>query len=300
MASTDPPLARSWLYVPGHKERMIEKSFGLPADAVIYDLEDAVPPAEKQAARDTLTRMLGSAPPAGDVRRYVRLNHPSHATLFEADLACAVGLGVEGIAVPKIEAPAEVEGVVQSLERAETDAGAASGSMRIMVLIESPLGLLNAYAIAASSDRITAVCLGAEDFSAELGLPLVKTAEAKELLYARSALAVAAAAAGVQPIDVIWTDLDDLEGLGAEARQARRLGFTGKAAIHPAQLDPINAAFSPAPEEVAYAQEVMAAFDAAVAEGTGAVNYGGVFLEEPVIARARGILALAERLGGTR
>ena len=299
MPSIDTPIARSWLYVPGHKERMIEKSFGLPADAIIYDLEDAVPLAEKQAARDTLARMLGAVPPTGSVQRYVRLNHPSRAGLFEADMACAAGLGLAGIAVPKIEAPAEVEHVVQALEQAEAAAGVASGSTRIMLLIESPLGLLNAYPIARSSDRITAVCLGAEDFSAGLGLPLAKTAEAKELLYARSALAVAAVAAGVQPIDMIWTGLDDLEGLAAEARQARRLGFTGKAAIHPAQLDPINDAFSPTQDEVAYAREVMEAFDAAVAQGTGAINYRGAFLEEPVIARARAAIELAERLGET-
>ena len=131
-----------------------------------------------------------------------------------------------------------------------------------MLLIESPLGLLNAYAIAASSPRIIAVSFGGEDFSRELGLPLVRTGEAKELIVARSNLAIAAAAAGVQSIDVIWTALDDLEGLEAEAGQARRLGFTGKAAIHPDQLATINQAFSPTPDEVAYAVRVISAYEA--------------------------------------
>ena len=130
-----------------------------------------------------------------------------------------------------------------------------------------------------------------------MGLPLVRTAEAKELIYQRSAVATACSAAGVQAIDVIWTALDDLDGLVEESAQARRLGFTSKAAIHPSQIDPINAAFSPTAEEIAYAREVIAALAEAVAEGTGVLNYHGVFLEEPVIARARRMIEIAERFG---
>ena len=293
MLATERPDVRSWLYVPGQRERMVVKSFELPADAVIYDLEDAVPIAEKQAARDLLTRVLGGRDTANAPRRYVRVNHPSRASVFAADLACAVGLSVEGIGVPKVETPDEVRHVDETLAGLERERGLAEGSTRIMLLIESPLGLLNAYAIAASSPRIIAVSFGGEDFSRELGLPLVRTGEAKELIVARSNLAIAAAAAGVQSIDVIWTALDDLEGLEAEAGQARRLGFTGKAAIHPDQLATINQAFSPTPDEVAYAVRVISAYEAAVADGTGAINYEGAFLEEPIIARARRILDLA-------
>ena len=293
MLATERPDVRSWLYVPGQRERMVVKSFELPADAVIYDLEDAVPIAEKQAARDLLTRVLGGRDTANAPRRYVRVNHPSRASVFEADLACAVGLSVEGIGIPKVETPDEMRHVDETLAGLERERGLAEGSTRIMLLIESPLGLLNAYAIAASSPRIIAVSFGGEDFSRELGLPLVRTGEAKELIVARSNLAIAAAAAGVQSIDVIWTALDDLEGLEAEAGQARRLGFTGKAAIHPDQLATINQAFSPTPDEVAYAVRVISAYEAAVADGTGAINYEGAFLEEPIIARARRILDLA-------
>ena len=293
MLATGRPVVRSWLYVPGQRERMVVKSFELPADAVIYDLEDAVPIAEKQAARDLLTRVLGERDTASAPRRYVRVNHPSRASVFEADLACAVELSVEGIGVPKVETPDEVRHVDETLAGLERERGLAEGSTRTMLLIESPLGLLNAYAIAASSPRIIAVSFGGEDFSRELGLPLVRTGEAKELIAARSNLAIAAAAAGMQSIDVIWTVLDDLEGLEAEAGQARRLGFTGKAAIHPDQLATINQAFSPTPDEVAYAVRVISAYEAAVADGTGAINYEGAFLEEPIIARARRILDLA-------
>ena len=296
MLTTDKPIVRSWLYVPGQRERMVRKSFELKADAVIYDLEDAVPIAEKQAARDLLTRLLGEPPALGTPRRYVRLNHPSHVELFAADLACAVRLSVDGIGLPKVETAGEVRAVADALDDAERDARVGVGSTRIMLLIESPLGLVNAYEIASASPRIVAIGFGAEDFSREMGLPLVKTAEAKEQLFARATVAVAAAAAGVQAVDVIWTDLADIDGVAEEAAQARRLGFTGKAAIHPDQIAPINAAFSPTQGEVAYAREVLAAYDAAVAQGTGAINYKGNFLEEPVIARARHVLALARRI----
>jgi citrate lyase subunit beta/citryl-CoA lyase len=295
LLTTDKPIVRSWIYVPGQRERMVEKSFGLSADAVIYDLEDAVPIAEKQAARDLLGRMLAGPPAAGTPRRYIRVNHPSHGALFEDDLACAVRLGIEGIGLPKVESPRDVREADDALARHEKAAGLEAGSLRIMLLIESPLGLVNAHAIASSSPRIIAVAFGAEDFSRELGLPLVKMAEAKEQIVARSTVAIAASAAGVQSIDVIWTALADLDGLAAEAQQARLLGYTGKAAIHPDQLAPINAAFTPTGDEIAYAKEVMAAYDAAVAGGTGAINYKGNFLEEPVIARARHVLALAKR-----
>ncbi len=295
MLTTTKPLVRSWLYVPGQRERMLQKSFSLAADAVIYDLEDAVPIAEKQAARRLLAKYLTEPAPASAPRRFVRLNHPSRAEMFEADLACAVALSIEGIGLPKVETADEVHAVDDALTRHEEALGAKLGSTRIMLLIESPLGLVNAYEIASASSRIVAVAFGAEDFSREMGLPLVKQAEAKDQLFARSTIAIAAAAAGVESIDIIWTDLNDIVGIAAEAGQARRLGYTGKAAIHPDQIAPINAAFSPSGDEIAYAQEVLAAYNAAVAEGTGAINYKGAFLEEPVIARARHILALATR-----
>jgi citrate lyase subunit beta/citryl-CoA lyase len=295
MLTTDKPLVRSWLYVPGQRERMVQKSFGLAADAVIYDLEDAVPITEKQVARDLLTRELSGPPAAGTPRRYVRLNHPSHAESFAEDIACALRLNIEGIGLPKVESASEIQAVDDLLTKAELDAGNEVGSTQIMLLIESPLGLINAHTIAASSQRIIAMAFGAEDFSREMGMPLVKTGEAKEQIFARSTVAIAAAAAGVQSIDVIWTALNDLDGIAAEASQARSLGFTGKAAIHPDQLAPINNAFSPSDDEIAYAQEVLSAYDAAVAEGTGAINYKGAFLEEPVIARARHVLALTGR-----
>ena len=291
-------LARSWLYVPAHKPRMIAKSIELPADVVIYDYEDAVPPAEKAAARGVLAGALPETPPADSPRRYVRVNHPRHVDLFGADIEAAIALNVEGVVVPKVEDSGQVAAVSAALAEAEARAGRLAGSTRLLLLIESPLGVVNAYAICSADPRVVAVQFGGEDFSREMGLPLVRTGEAKDLIYQRSAVATAASAAGVQAIDVIWTALDDLDGLAEESAQARRLGYTSKAAIHPSQIEPINAAFSPTAEEVAYSREVIAALEEAVAQGTGVINHKGAFLEEPVIARARRTLELAERFGG--
>jgi citrate lyase subunit beta/citryl-CoA lyase len=286
---------RSWLYVPGQRANMVSKSLGLEADALIYDLEDAVPPAAKAEARGVLTSLLASPPSPGSPLRWVRLNHPRHRELFAADLACALGLHVHGVVLPKVETVAQLESADAAMTAAEGRAGLEPGSTRLMFLLESPLGVVNAHPLAAALERTVAVSFGGEDFSREMGLPLERTDEARTLVYQRAAVATAAAAAGVQAVDVIWPGLDDLDGFAAEAAQARRLGFTGKAAIHPAQLPLVHAAFDPTPGEVAYAREVLAAYEEAVAGGTGAINHKGAFLEEPVIARARRVLALASR-----
>ncbi len=294
---TTDALARSWLYVPAHKPRMIARSLELPADIVIYDYEDAVPPAEKNLARGVLADSLPEEPPPGSPRRYVRVNHPRHAELFTADLDAALALNVEGIVVPKVEDARQVAAVSDALVGAEERVGRPAGATRMTLIIESPLGIVNAYAICSASPRLAAVQFGGEDFSREMGLPLVRTQEAKDLLYQRAAVATACSAAGVQAVDVIWTALDDIEGLADEAAQARRLGFTSKAAIHPSQIAPINAAFSPTAEEIAYSREVISVLEEAVAHGTGVVNHRGAFLEEPVVARARRTIELAERYG---
>lgn len=288
------PIYRSWLFVPGHKERMIIKSFILQADALIYDLEDAVPIAEKQSARDMLTSMLSSPPNPGAPARYIRLNHPSNDVLFKADLHCAMNVHPEGVVIPKVESADELRHVETMIKSAEAEAG-IDYPTRIMFLIESPKGLLNAESIAVASDRSVGMSFGAEDFAREMGLPLVKTKEAKEQLYARSRIAIAAVVAGIQPIDIIWTALSDLGGLAQECAQGRRLGFTGKIAIHPDQLAPIHEEFSPTLEELEYANRVLSAYDEAVSNGTGAINFEGAFLEEPVVARARRLKELAER-----
>ncbi|HYV22733.1 MAG TPA: CoA ester lyase, partial [Candidatus Bathyarchaeia archaeon] len=186
----------------------------------------------------------------------------------------------------------EIASLARVLDEREDAAGVARGSIRIVPSIESARGLLEAHAIAACSDRVIALLFGAEDFARDLSLPTEREAEAAELLYARSAIVVAAVAARRQAIDGIWPDVADNEGLRRDAVQARRLGFSGKSLIHPGQIETINDVFSPSAAEVSHARRVIDAFEAARQKGLGAVALDGKLLDQPIVERARRTLAL--------
>jgi citrate lyase subunit beta/citryl-CoA lyase len=287
---------RSAMFVPGHRQRFIDKALGgLPADVFLLDLEDGVPPAEKPTGRALLAEALGRPRGASRTLRYVRVNAIGSAWL-EADLEAVVRPGLDGLCLPKVDYPEQVQQVDALVAARERAAGLPPGSIRYIVAIESPRGLLNAAAIGAASPRVAALMFGAEDFGRELGLPTRRAGEASRLLYARSALVVAAAAANVQVIDGVWPDIQDTAGLATDCQLARQLGFTGKSLIHPGQLDIINAAFSPTPDEVDYAQRVVQAFEEAMARGEGSIAFGGQLIDLPIVERARRTLALAARL----
>jgi citrate lyase subunit beta/citryl-CoA lyase len=175
----------------------------------------------------------------------------------------------------------------------------ASG-VQLLVAIESPRGLLNGPAIAARSPRVCGLMFGAEDFGRELGLPTSREGEARDMLYARSALVIAAASAHVQAVDGVWVDLKDMDGLAAYGRQSRRLGFSAMSLIHPSQIDPINQMFSPTPEEIDYAQKVIQAFEEANVRGDGSIAFGGQLIDRPIVERARRALEMARSLGMTQ
>ena len=287
-------LMRSWLFVPGNKQRMVEKAAGLDVDAVMMDIEDGVPADEKEVARTQIAEAL-RARSAGGPARYVRINAIGHARM-EADLDAVLRPGLEGLALPKIESPDEVELVAGILDAREAHAGLGVGETKLLIAIETPRGLFEAPEIAATSSRIVGLMFGAEDFGRELGLPIVREGEARELIYARSALVSAAAAAHVQAVDGVWPDIADEDGLRADAQQARRLGFSGKSLFHPSQIETINTVFSPSPEEVFYCRRVVDAFDEATARGDGSIAFGGQLIDLPIVERARRTLALAEAL----
>ena len=294
-------LYRSWMFVPGHRQRMIEKALALASvDALMLDIEDGVAPAEKDAARQqiaaSLDEVIRQGTAARTPARYVRINAVGHERMH-ADLAAVLRPGLEGLVLPKVDAPEQVRTVEEILDRDEPGRGLPRGSIQLLVAIESPRGLLQAQAIAAASRRVLGLIFGAEDFGRELGLPLRREGEARDLLYARSAFACGAAAAGVQAVEGVWPDLKDLEGLTAFAQQARRLGFTGMSLIHPSQVDAVNAAFTPTEEEIDYCRKVVQAFEEARARGEGSVAFGGQLLDLPIVERARRTLALAESQG---
>ena len=296
-------LLRSWMFVPGNRQRMLEKSLGTAVDAVMMDIEDGVAPAEKDTARQQIAACLDQVAARlkaeGKVRtpaRFVRINAVGHERMRD-DLALVLRPGLEGLVLPKLETPSQIKTVEEILDRREPELGLARGSVRLLVAIESPRGMYNALAIASASPRVIGLMFGAEDFSRELSLPLRREGEARDLLYARSALVMAAACAHVQVVDGVWTDLQDPEGLKIFAKQSRRLGFSGMSLIHPSQADDVNAAFTPTADELDYARRVLKAFDEAHARGEGAVAFGGQLLDLPIVDRARQTLDLAKSLG---
>jgi citrate lyase subunit beta/citryl-CoA lyase len=289
-------LMRSWLFVPGHKQRMVEKSLGLDVDAIMLDIEDGVPPAQKDLARTLIAQALEAEGSANGPSRFVRVNAIGHPRM-EADLEAVLCAGLDGLVLPKVESVEEVQAVEGILNAREPQAGLEPGGIALLIAIESPKGLFQAPAIASCSPRVVGLMFGAEDFGRELGLPVVREREARELIYARSSLVLAAASAHVQAVDGVWPDLADQDGLWADTRQARCLGFSGKSLIHPSQIEAINTVFSPSPEEVEYCRQVIDAFDEAMARGDGSIAFGGQLIDLPIVERARRTLVLAEHQG---
>jgi citrate lyase subunit beta / citryl-CoA lyase len=297
---TDQELFRSWMFVPGNRQRMIDKALALRnADALMLDIEDGVTPAEKEVARRQIAAALrqpksnnaqGRAP-----AHYVRINAIGHERMH-VDLAAVIQPGLEGLVLPKVESSEQIKAVELILDRREPEVGLQVGATRLLVAIESPRGLFNALALATSSPRVIGLMFGAEDFGREMGLPVAREGEARDLLYARSVLATAAAAANVQAVDGVWPDLQDMEGLKRFARQARRLGFSGMSLIHPSQLDPINETFTPTVEEVRYCEQVVKSFEEAHVRGEGSIAFGGQLIDLPIVERARLTLRLAASL----
>lgn len=269
------------MFVPGNRQRFIDKALALEVDVILLDLEDGVPPAEKAAARELVRQTL--ACPARPVR-YVRVN-PVPSPWFEQDLAEALVPGAEGLCLPKVESAQEVLAAVQRLR----ELGRA-GDLPILATIESARGLLAAPSIAAAHPQLIGLMLGAEDLALDLGLPTRREREGRDLLVARSMLVIAAAAARRIAVDGVFPYLDDPDGLVEDALQARRLGFAGKSTFNPRQVEAINRVFSPTPEEVAHARQVIAAFQAAGARGDGSVAVGGQLVDQPVVERARRLL----------
>jgi citrate lyase subunit beta/citryl-CoA lyase len=275
---------------------MIDKAFGLNTDAIMLDIEDGVAPNEKDTARKNIAESLDREKTPGSPTRYVRINAIGHARM-DADLEAVVRPGLEGLVCPKVDSPDEVRQVDEILNEREPKLKLERGCIKLLIAVESPRGLLNAPAIAAASPRIVGLMFGAEDFGREIGLPTVREAEARDLIYARSAMVIAAATAHVQAVDGVWVDLNDSQGLLGFAQQSRRLGFSGMSLIHPSQIDAINTTFSPTPEEIDYSKKVLQAFEEAQARGDGSIAFGGQLIDRPIVERARRTIELAKSLG---
>ncbi|MQL52385.1 CoA ester lyase [Desulfofundulus thermobenzoicus] len=283
---------RSFLFAPASDLRKVDKALSLDADAVILDLEDAVAVSEKVRARSLVLDVLGRA---GRVGIYVRVNGVNTSWIV-GDLMAVVGSRPAGIMLPKAENAEEIRRVDWLIGQLEEEYGLPPGEMELVPLVETARGVMNAYEIAASCPRVRRLAFGAIDYTLDIGTSL--TGQGTEIFYARSQLVVASRAAGIAgPIDTVYPRIKDEEGLAAECRLVRSLGFAGKLVIHPAQLGPVNDIFAPTPGEITYARKVVQAFDEAEARGVAAVQLEGKFIDYPVAAWARRILAIAHSLG---
>lgn len=285
----DAPM-RSLLYTPGHREAMVARvlSGGLATtpDVALLDLEDGVPAAEKENGRRVIAAAF--ARPRGDCLRFVRVGR-SLSDQAEADLAAVVVPGLDGVVVPKVARADELALFDEMLLERERAAKIPERSVRVIASIESAAGLIAAPEIA-RSPRLVGLMFGCEDLAADLGLPLRREGPAAEMVYARSAVVVAAAAAGILAFDGIWADFKDAAGHRSDALLGRRLGFAGRQCIHPDQVAVVNEVFSPTADEVERAKRVIEAFDDGVARGLGAVALDGEMLDAPIVARARRVL----------
>ena len=296
-------LLRSWMFVPGDRQRMIDKALTLDVDAIMIDIEDGVAPAEKENARiqiasslDRVAEQLAADPNYRTPARFVRTNAPGTEWMVE-DFKAAVRPGLEGLVISKVDTVDQVRIVEDELGRAEVAQHMLGGEVKLLIAIESPIGLFNAFAIATSSPRVMGILFGAEDFTREMALPMRREGEAVNMIYARSHLATVAAAAHIQAVDGVWVDLNDPEGLKRFARQARQLGMSAISIIHPNQIEIANAAFTPTKEDIDYARAVLQAFDDARAKGHGAIAFRGQLLDFPIVDRARQTVDLARSLG---
>ncbi len=274
---------RNLLFVPGTRPDRFPKALAAAPDMVTVDLEDAVMPPQKDAAREQALRLFDGRHDDG-IERVVRINGLRTAFGLKDLLAVAEHpTPPDAIMLPKVEAAEEVAIAAAMLERAARPVG-------LHVIIESNRGLEAALAIAGAAPEVRSLLFGAVDMAAELG----SAQDFTSLLYARSRVVHAAASCGLDAIDVPWLDLADEAGLVEECRRVRDLGFTGKAAIHPKQLAPINAAFTPGAERIAYARKVIEAFETSA---DGLVVVDGKLIELPVVRSARRTLAIAAATG---
>ena len=285
-------LRRTRLYMPGNNPKVMFGGARYGADTVILDLEDSVAPAVKGDAR-VLVRNTLLTVDYGDAERIVRIN-PLSTEYGEADIEMIVPAGPDTLLIPKCERAEDVLAVEKIVERVEKEHGIAEPRL-LMPLIETARGSLNAAEIASAGDRVCALCFGAEDFTADLGVE--RTREGTESFVARSLIVLGAKAAGIQAIDTVYSDFKDTEGLLLSTREAMMLGFEGKGVIHPSQIETIHEVFAPSPERIEYARSVVAAIEEARAKGSGVATIKSKMIDRPIEMRARKILRLAEALG---
>lgn len=283
---------RAILYTPGNEWAKIQKSAGINVDSICLDLEDGTSLNKKVEARATIIRALEQLD-FGESEKLVRVN-PVGSEFHEAELDAILPYKPDGIVLPKAEDARQIVAVDERIAREEEERGWRSGEVRMIVVVESAMGILNLREIAAHP-RVDAIIFGAEDFTASIGAK--RGGAMQEILYARSAVVTHAAAYGKQAIDMVSINFRDQVNLKIEAATGAMLGFSGKQIIHPAQVDIVQSAFTPSDEEIDDALELIRQFEEHNANGQGAFEFNGKMVDMPLIKQAEKVLAKAKAAG---
>lgn len=284
---------RSFLFTPGNHARRVEKVFTSGADAAILDLEDAVAVSEKPATRAMVVAALQRTRGCGG---YVRVNAMDTPFAHE-DFCAIVGPGLDGIILPKVNAGWQMKAADWLLTELERKAGLPLGKIDLIPIIETGEGMANLQRIARARTRSRRMAFGAGDFTLDVGMAW--TSDESELDPYRAQMVTQSRAAGLEaPLDTVWVELNNPDGLEASARRAARFGFQGKMCIHPAQIETVNRCFTPSEAEIARAGRIMEAFDRAEAEGSASIQVDGAFVDYPIVAKARRVLEMMQRIGG--
>ena len=286
-------MRRSMLFLPGNTPNMLINGSRLGSDALIFDLEDAVSPAEKDSAR-VLVRNTLRYMDLGSCEIIVRINSID-TDYWKKDIDAILPYSPALILLPKVNCAQVALIAVEYMTEVEQKLGLEQGKVKLMPLIETALGVENAFSIATATKRVAALFLGAEDLTADLRCK--RTKGGAEINYARTRLVMAARAANIDVYDTPFTDVNDDEGIRVDAEYAKALGFTGKASISPRHVDVINEVFSPSERDIAYAYEVMEAIRIAKEQGRGVISLHNKMIDAPIVARAQQTIAMAEEMG---
>ena len=287
-------LRRTMLYLPGNNPNMLIRGHLFKPDGVILDLEDSVALSEKDAARILVREVLKNID-FGGCEVTVRINGLD-TPFWKKDLEEVIPCGIDGIRVPKVETPKDIELLDEAISEIESKNNITEGKIQITCLLETALGVWNAYHIATASKRVTAICPGGEDLRADLKTSRSETSE--ELVGPRRMVVLAAHAAKVDPLDTVFSDITDDEGLRRETEWIKQIGFQGKSVIHPNQIPIIHDVFTPTEKEIARAKKIVQAAKEAAEKGLGAVSVDGKMVDKPVVKRAEYTLQRAGLLEG--
>lgn len=285
-------LRRTMLFVPGNDPGKLFNAGIYGADSLVFDLEDAVSVGEKDAARDLVKNAIMFNEYPCEVG--VRINHISTPFGYD-DLREIMKARPAFIRVPKSEETADIVAVDDYITQLEKEYGYEVGGVKIVLTIETALGIINSYQLAKSSKRIVAIGLGAEDFAADLETN--RTADGREILFARSQLLLSARAAKVQAIDNVYADVTNEAGFMADTLLGKELGFSGKSVIHPNQVEIVHRIYTPTPHEVSKAQKIIGAYQEALAKKSGVIALNGKMIDGPIVARAERTLRFAQAVG---